>query len=430
MKKIIVLIMLTVLSLGGALDVLAIFPYTMTFFQSWKKIEIGTKATLKKIICTPNSIMVFSADSCFTSYNLKDWEKRLMPSYFGYPFLFKGHVYVYGKKGVYRSNDLGETWTLFSTVTPLGMAANENDIFATFPVDEGGEHSTYNSAVLKKSSDGINFESLFNFNYEVRSSTVEVGDSVVVVCNNGQNGIYQNVSYDYGQNFNLCKDCTSNYTMFLFNVSIAIKDGEFTIAGKNGHIGEMFMSSNNGKQNFYGSGGFYTSAEYYGRSYSSDKSYYMNEVWLAGYVQDTKTKKYNGNNPYSGIIRKGDDLGHIFYCPEPINVLAANDIFLAAGGDNGALYILIDDDTSPWLETDIPENKQTDISEGTLDVYQENENQVAFSSSEKDYFVYSSTGGLVEWGKSDNDKTILNTDKYETGIYIIKSGNKVAKFLK
>ena len=382
----------------------------------WTKVNIGTAENLQKVIIVDTKTLIFSNTNCYIGTNLSNWEKIDIPDSKNIcPVIFQGYIYINCKDGIYKSSD-GKSWVKsaslsampITAITAISLAANNKKIFAFT-----GEKFH----IAFESTDGVNFN--------------EIGDLQKLVFPNYAQG------YNWGDYPRFCfakafgdtiyvsgltNDGPSEMTCRSFDNGITWTDG---ISGEcitdmelrsygltstaNNHSGFCFIIHDKYNELVMQFGVFLT-LKYFGACY------------------------YGGKANEGGIIMVEKNIGNIFYPPEAINRLESNEYYIIAVGEKGAVYVIKNDFTDYILSAKSPAVIQSDITEVNkgINIFPNPASNILniIAIPGETIKIIDLNGKTVKSILATGKKSLIDIGDLGGGVYIVKSGNTTAKFIK
>jgi hypothetical protein len=390
--------------------------------NNWTKIEIGTTTeNLQKVIILGTKTLIFSNTNCYIGTNLSNWEKIDIPDSRNIcPVIFQGYIYINCSDGIYKSKSSdGKNWVKSASITTTSLAANNKKMFA-LTVSE--DHIAY------ESTDGINFNEI-----------TAVQD------------LYPNSRYgwDYAPNFTFLKafgdtiyasgeisDGPSETDCHSFDNGVTWIGEAFMVNGVYNDIRSMVITD----MELRGYEGLVCTANDHSGIFFIIRSKNMKFTMPYGVFLTLKTfgyPYYAGRSNGGGVIMEGDagsvNIGNIFYTPEQINRLEANQFYIIGIGSNGAVYVIKNDFTD-YLLANSPAaiSGITEVSKEKIDIFPNPTSDILniMATPGETIKVIDLNGRIVKSLLATEEKTVINVSDLNNSVYIVRSGNKVTKFIK
>jgi hypothetical protein len=364
--------------------------FAQTIHNEWLKVEIPTTDNLQKIIFLNGEVFVFSQQHYYKSSSLSsNWQESVVPfAWNSTPTVLNGHIYINANDGVYMLQ--GSTWIKKINQNFVSIASNGDKLYLfTYPgssnylayYSEDGENLT----PLPALNDLVSNTNLFGPSLKFSKC---IGDTILISGLASLGPVSHSLrSYDGGVSWLKDQDDWLYYVTDFDCNDYAIVETKMHRSGRK----FVFQSSFDT---------YYPSFEMSGGIFCSTKLFnHFN--WAAGITRN------NGNE--RGIIMCYNDIGTIFYPPEPINTLASNGDYLLAAGRFGALYLLTGDYFVGSLEKD--QKKES------INIYPNPTNSLRDLNLEEEYEIYDVNGKKL-------------TNEPASGLYIIRTkNNKFAKIV-
>lgn len=388
-----------------------IFTNTAVCFSqnAWTKIDIQTNENLQKVIILGTKTLIFSNTNCYIGTNLNDWEKVDIPDSFNiYPIIFNGYIYINCKDGIYKSLN-GKNWEKSSSLLALSLSANLKKMFAftsnpyhiAFESNDGmnfSEISGVQSLYLAPNRDA----SLYNPNFTFSEA---FGDT-----------IYASGLSNLGPSEKNCKSFDNGNTWTTDDQSERISDMEL-----DNHYGLISTAIDHGGSSYIVHG-LNSELKLMGGSFLTLK--YFDRVLYYGGRTDNNTK--NG-----GIIMTKGNIGNIFYSPEPINRLESNQYYMIAVGYNGSVYVTKNDFTDYILSTGISSAIE-EVDAEKINIFPNPAHSVIniIAVPGETIKIIDLKGRVLKTVLTVEERTWIDINDLDKNVYIVKSGNKIAKLIK
>lgn len=391
MKKNVVIILLLTLIVGNG----------NCFAQNtWTKLDIGAGATedLQKAVIFNGKTLIFSANNCYVNDGSDVWEKVKIPkSNYPCPVLFKDYIYLNTTSGIYKSLD-GRKWDKTASLSALSLAVNKKKMFA-FTGDP--------FHIAFESQDAIDFQEITGIQnlYPAPNRDAGLYNPRFTFAEAFGDTIYASGFADLGP---VEKNCTS----FDGGVSWGKEKIGEKITDIELYNGGLFMTVTNhsniifivyGPNSFSVSGGMFFTLKYF----KGNRNFYYGGQTQGG----------------GGIIMRGQNIQNSFYTPAPINCLESNEDFIIAVGYTGSVYIMY----KPDIISDIP---QLSITEDSNIFSNGGETLSVLATPNELITIIDLSGRCVKSFLAVERESIVDISSLDSGCYIIKVGDKSAKFMK
>jgi len=357
-------------------------------YNTWQKIEIPTTEKLLKVIFHEGEAYVFSESNVYKSSCLEHWQVIPLPAgTYPTPTVFKNKLYVNTYKGVYVLE--GDIWIKVIDKSAASITSNDNRMYL-FTMPNTSPYYCYYT------EDGENIIALPALNDLVINSNQNgpkltfskcIGDTIVV---SGLTSLGATAhclrSYDAGLSWTKDPNETEYYTSDM--------DVDKSIVIETMHCRQPYFVFNSNHP-------LYPQFKMYGGVFNTTRIF-NNVSWAAGFTLKGK-----------GIIICKDDIGDIFYPPEPIHSLGCDNDHLLAAGDNGALYLLITEDTYGF-------NERPGLIKLPLKIYPNPAKSIKDLNIGDNVLIYDMNGRNVTENDAKPGMYIIQDKNQQTGKVIIK----------
>lgn len=380
MKKMILLPLLILVVINVAMGQ---WPY-----NQWQKIEIPTTEKLLKVIFHKGEAYVFSEKNVYKSSCLEHWQVIPMPTRtYPTPTVFKNKLYVNTYKGVYVLE--GDTWIKVIDKNAASITSDENRMYLfTMPIT-----APYYCYYTEDGENIIDLPALNDFLinndiYEPKLTFSKcIGDTIVVSGLSSLEGITSCLrSYDAGLSW------TKDLNLIDYYTSDMDVDKSIVIETMRCRQPYFVFNSNHP---------LYPQFKMYGGGFNATRIF-NNVSWAAGSTLNGK-----------GIIICRDDIGDIFYPPEPINSLGCDNERLLAAGDSGSLYLLITEDAYGF-------NERPGLIKPSLKIYPNPASSIKDLNIGDDVLIYDMNGKAVTENDAKPGMYIIRDNNQQTGKVIIR----------
>lgn len=389
--------------------------FAQTTTNIWTKVNIGATENLEKILISGNKTLIFSNTDCYIGTNLSNWEKIDIPDSKNIcPVIFQGYIYINCKDGIYKSSD-GKSWEKsaslsampITAITAISLAVNNKKIFAFT-----GEKFH----IAFESTDGVNFNEIVDLQKLVFPNYAQgyswggcpwfgfaeaFGDTIFASGLTSMGSEMTCRSFDNGITWTegIGGECITDMELRSYGLT----------STANNHSGFCFIIHDKYNELVMQSGVFLT-LKYFGSCY------------------------YGGRANGGGIIMVEKNIGNIFYPPEAINRLESNEYYIIAVGEKGTVYVIKNDFTDYLLSAKSPAVIQSDITEVNkgINIFPNPASNILniIAIPGETIKIIDLNGKTVKSLLATGKKSLIDIGNLEDGVYIVKSGNTTAKFIK